>query len=56
MVLNSFSAGLKANSMPDFQPSRLVFDISENGHKPEMWMVRFVLIMDEIRNLAEITA
>ena len=37
--------------MPDFQPSRLVFDISENGNKPEMWMVRFVLVLDELKIL-----
>ena len=37
--------------MPDFQLSRLVFDISENGYKPEMWMVRFVLVVDEFEIL-----
>ena len=51
MVLNSIRAELRANSMPDFQPSRLLFDISENGHKPEIWMVRFVLVVDEFEIL-----
>jgi len=32
--------------MPDFQPSRIVRDISENRQKPEIWMVQFVLIVD----------